>query len=216
MDQIDHVYYINLDHRADRQLEMEEWLEASGVPSEKVTRISAIYTPPTGDYKCSESGAFGCTKSHIKTIKEFLASDYNTCMILEDDYTPLDVGTFWNTVRRIITDKVDFDIVLCAYNKLESELGPTDYLRKVTYSLSTSGYILTRDFAPVLLNNYEEGLEKLIEVYTQTRAINHTYVLDNYWTRLMPTTKWYCFYPRLGVQRNSHSDILDRYVEYNC
>jgi GR25 family glycosyltransferase involved in LPS biosynthesis len=215
MEYIDHIYYINLDHRTDRQLEMEDWLEQSGVPSNKVTRISAFHTPPTGEYTCNESGYFGCVQSHIKALETFMQSEYTTCIIFEDDYTPLDTKTYWNSIGQVFKDTIPFDVLLCAYNKLECEPGPTDYLRKVTHSLSTSGYILTRDFAPTLLKNFEEGLKKLIDEYKKTQTINHRYVLDNYWMNLMPLSKWYCFYPRLGIQRKSHSDILDRYVEYN-
>jgi GR25 family glycosyltransferase involved in LPS biosynthesis len=107
MNTIDHIYYINLDYRTDRRLQFEEWIEESGFPTEKVTRISAVATPG--------KGIIGCTLSHIKTLEIFLESKNNNCIIFEDDFIPLDIKSFWNNFQLIEDINLDYDIVLARY-----------------------------------------------------------------------------------------------------
>ena len=67
---IEHVVYINLDHRTDRRQHMEK--EVSIFPSERVTRFSAI----KHDY-----GAIGCTRSHIAVLEMAISSDWKNVLI---------------------------------------------------------------------------------------------------------------------------------------
>ena len=55
---IDHVLYINLDHRKDRLEYILNECKRVHIPSEKMTRIEAIYTP--------DIGMLGCSLSHCK------------------------------------------------------------------------------------------------------------------------------------------------------
>ncbi len=41
------------------------------------------------------------------------------------------------------------------------------------------------------------------------------YLADVYWCKLMPLHKWYAFYPKLGHQRPSFSDIEQSFSDYN-
>jgi GR25 family glycosyltransferase involved in LPS biosynthesis len=206
MDTISHIYYINLDYRTDRRVQMEDWLEETGVPSEKITRISAVHTP--------ESGYFGCALSHIKALEEFLTSSHKNCIIFEDDYMPIDSKTYWDTYSKLEEFNISYDIIMCAYNQLESEETTVPWLRKVNKSFTTSGYLITREFAPKLIENLKEGYGHLIDQSQKTNKIDHAYVLDVYWQKLMTTSKWYCFYPRIGKQREGYSDIQQRCVDY--
>lgn len=206
MNVIEHIYYINLDYRSDRRLQMEDWLEESGVPPEKVTRIPGIPTPG--------NGILGCTMGHIKAVETFLESNYNTCIIFEDDYTPLNISTFWQNFEKL--KDVDYDLVMGSYNKLEYEDSPYDFLKRVKYSFTASAYLITRIFAPKLLEVFKEGLQKKIEKEAITHKKEDEFSNDVYWMKLMPVSKWYCFYPRLGIQRESYSDIQGHITCYNA
>ncbi len=208
MDTIDHVYYINLDYRSDRRLQFEDWIEESGFPTEKVTRISATSVPGRGH--------IGCLLSHIKTLEEFLKSDHHNCLVLEDDYVPLELKTFWNNFETLEKSKIDYDLIMCAYNVLKYDEGPVDFLKKVNSSFTSSGYLITKAFAPTLLNNFKEAVQKCIEQENITKQKANEYCLDNYWQNLMPISKWYCFYPRIGIQRESYSDIQGHVTAYNA
>jgi hypothetical protein len=205
MNYIDHIYYINLDYRTDRRLQMEDWLEETQVPMEKVTRITGIPTPG--------KGIIGCGQGHIKALEAFLNSTHTNCIIFEDDYMPLDTGSFWSSIERAFNDNITFDVLMCSYNELKSEPGPKEYLRKVLFSFTASGYIITRDFAVKLRDNLVEGNRKLIEAELEGKP-SGDFFNDVYWMNLMPTSNWYCFYPRIGKQRDSYSDIQQICVSY--
>jgi GR25 family glycosyltransferase involved in LPS biosynthesis len=208
MDKIDVLYYINLDYRTDRKVEFLEWVEESGFPEEKIHRIQAIATPGKGH--------IGCCKSHIKTLETFLASSHTTCIIFEDDFQPLTLTTFWSDIERLFNSHKSYDIVVCSYNELLSEETDIPFLRKVNHSFTASGYILTREFAKVLKEHWEKGIQLLLEEETMTHTKCNRYMNDVYWMELMPTANWYCFYPRLGVQRGSFSDLQMQYTDYKA
>lgn len=201
------VYYINLDYRIDRNGQMLEWLEESDVPEDKIQRISAVQTPGRGH--------LGCLLSHIKTLETFLSTSHQTCMVLEDDYQPIELSTFWSKIQDLFDSKKDFDLVMLAYNVLESTPTDIEFIHHVQKSFTSSGYILTRKFAPKLLENFKEAASKLVEQETRTNQKANEYCLDVYWQKLMPISRWYCFYPRLGKQRESFSDIERVYTNHS-
>jgi hypothetical protein len=208
MDYIDQIYYINLAHRDDRRANIEAWFTRSGVPEEKLTRIDATFIP--------KRGHLGCYSSHIKALEQFIASDHNIAMILEDDYEPLDEKKFWPTIQQVFTDKIVFDLIMCAYNLLECEDASVTYLKKVLFSYTSSGYILTKQFAHTLCDVLKEGFVKCVEEEQQTGRKSDMYCLDVYWMPLMRASQWFCFYPRLGKQYPSFSDIEGQYANHNA
>ena len=208
MDKIDVLYYINLDYRTDRRLEFLDWVEESGFPEEKIERIQAVSTPGRGHV--------GCCLSHIKTLQTFLDSSNKSCIIFEDDYQPLKVETFWSDIGRIFDSCMVFDIVMLSYNELKSEESEIPFLHKVSHSFTASGFIITREFAQVLKEFWEGGIKLLLQEEEITKRKCDKYMNDVYWMELMPISKWYCFYPRLGIQRPSFSDLQMHYTSYNA
>jgi GR25 family glycosyltransferase involved in LPS biosynthesis len=194
------LYYMNLDYRIDRNSEMLDWLDESGFPEKNIHRISATHVPGRGH--------LGCLLSHIHVVEEFLKTSEPYAIILEDDFVPKDLPTFWSTVQRVFDDKVPFDMIMLSFNVLESTpLEGVSYLHKVKSSLTSSGYILNREFAPTLLKNFQEAVELLVEEENATKQKTKHYCLDQHWQKLMPMSRWYCFYPLLGWQSDSFSDI---------
>jgi hypothetical protein len=208
MDKIDVLYYINLDYRTDRKLEFLDWVEESGFPEEKVERIQAVATPGRGHV--------GCCLSHIKTLQNFLDSSHKTCVIFEDDYQPLKVESFWSDVGRIFDSGKIYDIVMLSYNELKSEETDVPFLHKVSHSFTASGFIITREFAKVLKEFWEGGVRLLLQEEEITKRKCDKYMNDVHWMELMPVSKWFCFYPRLGIQRPSFSDLQMHHTAYNA
>ena len=207
MDDINIVYYINLAHRTDRKFEFMDWIKKSGISEDKINRVEAVSIP--------DKGYIGASLSHIKTLQTFLESSHENCIIFEDDYQPLNIDTFWSDISRLFEVKYDYDLVMCCYcYKPITE--PTDhtFLHQVHQAATASGYIITRDFAKILKSHWEEGLKLLLEEEEITKTQCERFKLDVYWFSLMPISKWYCFYPRLGVQRHSYSDIEKRMTDY--
>jgi GR25 family glycosyltransferase involved in LPS biosynthesis len=206
MNCIDKIYYINLEHRKDRREHMETWLRETGVPEEKIERIDAVYN--------KERGIVGCVQSHIKALETFINSDHLVCCLFEDDYIPVNKNSFWESIDSIFANNIEFDIIQLSYNKLESTNSSYTFLVKPTHAQTTSGYLITREFAPKLIENFKEGMEKLIEYYDKYGIKNGYYCLDAYWDKLMPNYKWYVYHPRLGYQLESYSDIENSVVNY--
>ena len=210
MNSINKIYYINLQHRHDRKETFINWITDSGFPLEKVERIDAIYN--------DSKGYIGCTMSHIKAIETFMDSKHEVCIIYEDDYVPLDGKNYWNNVTKIFETDIKFDAMLLSYNDSELSIVDTkyDFIKRVLFTYTASGYMIRRDFAPIILQNFKECLRLCIEEEAITKRNTETYCIDVYWRKLIKEYEFYCFYPRLGRQMESYSDILRKVVDYKC
>ena len=187
----DIFYYINLDHRTDRLEHIKHEFKKYNLDPRKINRISGILN--------LERGITGCTQSHCKVLETFIKSGLNNCIIFEDDFT------FKETLE-VVTSKFndffksdylhDFGIVMLAGSTM-TEYPLTDFLTKVHHSQTTSGYMVSKSFAPILLENFRE-----------------TDMLDVNWLKLQPVSNWYSFSPRLGLQMESYSDITHKLENY--
>ena len=198
---VDVVYYINLDHRIDRKERITSELDKVGLRN--VERISAVYN--------KEHGGLGCSASHINTLKRFIESGKSRCLILEDDFVFSHNNDGIHSVLENIKTQ-PFDVLMLSGNVLNSEdVQNNKHIKRVINAQTASGYIVTREFAPTLLQNYEEGLA-LFRQHTNQYPI---YALDQYWKKLQPISRWYIVNPSIGKQHESYSDIELRNVNYN-
>ena len=195
------VYYINLEHRLDRNEEFLEEMRRIRFPMEKVERIDAIY---------DKRGHLGCTKSHIKTLERFIASGHSNCIVFEDDFEFVNPETAFAKIESVFNRKIPFDVIMLSGSWVDST--PMDDFVKINYAQTTSGYMVSKDFAPILLENFKEGSKLLEESYRDT--MEGKYAIDQYWCSLMPKSRWYGFNPFLGKQRSSYSDIMGGSVDY--
>jgi hypothetical protein len=208
MNYIDKVYYINLDHRTDRRQEIEKVLDDLACPFEKRERISAV--------QHSQFGTLGCTKSHILTLEKFIESGLEVCLVLEDDFIYDDIDRFNSSIQYVFENKFPFDLIQLSYNHNGLVASETEHniLKKVIRAGTSSSMIVHKDFAPKLLANYKECHELLLDYIAKHNQLTHDFIIDVYWKDLQPISKWYCFSPRLGYQRESYSDIEQRVVNY--
>lgn len=207
MDCIDRIYFINLDHRADRLAQFQQEVDRMEFPHERVTRISAVSTP--------EIGVLGCAYSHVKAIQHFLESDAKTCMIFEDDFQfTIDSNYLRFLVKHLFRSTPDFDLVMMGGKIFKEETTDSFFLNRVLDGQTTSGYILSRKFAPLLKANLESGIQLLEQWFDVHKHPHHDYCLDIYWKQLQPQSKWYRFKPKFGVQRESYSDIEKKVTNY--
>lgn len=196
----DHIYYINLDHRIDRNEEFLREMKTLGIPEVQITRVSAIYNE-----KC---GALGCSQSHAKAIKLFLDSPYERCIIFEDDFTPKKEE--WDAFFKKMKEYPDegWDLIQLSGNTLNSCETTIPFLRKAFHVQTSSSYLLQKRFALTLLENVEEGSKALEAHYSDS------FCIDIYWLGLQVKTLWFISEPVLGYQRESYSDILKRTTKY--
>ena len=197
MENIDVIFYINLEQRKDRDDHFKEEIQKLCRDTSKIRRVDAVY---------NDNGALGCTYSHINAIKEFeMNASWNTCIIFEDDFTfsedDIDINNYKLSV--FLTENKNWDIISLSYNPLCFITEDTDMecIKKVLNTQTSSGYCLNKSFALTLKNNFIEG-------------ILGNYALDVYWKRLQPISNWFATVPAMGYQYESYSDIEHRVTLY--
>jgi len=204
LEHIDAICYINLKHRVDRKEHILQEIKKIDPNLTKTHCITAEYTP--------HNGILGCVLSHIKALQFFLDHpEWKNCMILEDDYTfSSDPNT---TLSYLLTTLPTYDVLLLSYGLCDYVSTETEYksITRVLSSQTASGYIIHRDYAPILFDNFTTS-SKYIAEYGKI----HEYCIDIYWKRLMPLGKWYTFSSRIGYQYESFSDINNCVENYGC
>lgn len=207
MDHIDCIYYINLEHREDRDKEFLEEMNNYDIPFEKIVRIPGVYT--------KEYPALGCSKSHYLALEKFLKTDYKTCIIFEDDFKfSLDKEYVHFLLDSFFEQNINFTIVLLAGNILVSEEGIEPFIKRVIEAQTSSAYLITREYAHMLIQTIKDSIDLQENWVTEHGKINPEYCIDIYWKRLQDIHKWLIFNPKIGHQRGSYSDIEGKYVDY--
>ena len=207
MDHIDAIFYINLDSRTDRKEHFLNEIPKLCTDLTKLHRITAIPDP---------IGIIGCSKSHILAVETFLANpEWNTCIIFEDDFTFFNQDISYNnqTLRDVMTNFIKWDCIMLSISKWNKQLANTHMhtIKRVIEGQAASGYVLTRDFAPILLKTLKEGLDKLIETTNIPLYAN-----DIYWKKLQPLHNWYIPVPALGYQYANYSNISQKVMDIGC
>ena len=200
MEFIDTIYFINLKRRTDRLEQIISELNKMNIPNEKVLRIEAV------DEKV---GILGCAKSHIMTIEHFISTGKKRCMILEDDFEFTESKEKVNEIlTAIFTCGRDIDCLMIAgISNAVAPLTEGCFATKIYYASTTSGYIITKEYAPCLLHNLKEGAEKQEKWIHAFGKPENILNLDMYWVFEQINNNYFMSVPKLGRQRDSPSDI---------
>jgi len=199
---IDVIYYINLDERVDRKKQFLSEMAKIDFPENKIVRIPGIKM---------DNGHQGCSLSHIKAVNLFIASNTRNCIIFEDDFEfTTDVVHIHHAFTDFFVNHVNYDVCMLSGNVVDQEPSRRHvFLNKILNAQTASGYMLNRNFAESLLENYNAGASLLARHPDQMEK----YAIDQYWKLLQPQSNWYIFNPKLGKQRNSYSNIQRGYLE---
>jgi GR25 family glycosyltransferase involved in LPS biosynthesis len=199
MDLIEHVYYINLDHRTDRREQIEAELNKFNLP---FTRISAIK---------EKNGHLGCSKSHLLAVNEAIKSGYTSVLICEDDmmWTVLK-GKLDSLLTQFKENFPIWDVLMLAINKIETIPTESEGIEKVIEATTCASFLLHRSWMPIwkrLLERSIRGLET---------DLNPRNCCDQIWRTIQEDSNFYCFTNQIAKQRPSYSDICEGYVTYDC
>ena len=195
---IDKIFYINLDKRTDRRIQIEAELERMDLSGE---RFEAIY---------NSRGALGCTLSHLEVIKIAKQRVYNNILILEDDFEfLLTKEEFKKIMTEFFESSLSYDIVMLAYNGRSDPSFNNGIVSRVKNAGTTAGYIVHNKLYDKLIENYETSYTNLLK----TNYYND-WAIDKYWYYLLKDREWYLFNNRIGKQRESFSDIEKKVVNY--
>ena len=193
----DGVFFINLDKRVDRRVLIEGEFEKVGL---EVERFAGIERAP---------GIVGCGLSHLGVLKLARERGYKNVLIFEDDFEFLvSKSEFWAMISTFFEEEIDYDVVMLSYLMHKDE-DYNDFLMKVLYASTASGYIVNNCFYDTLINLYETSVPLLIST-----GKHWLYANDQVWASLQPQARWYGFAPRIGRQRGSYSDNSLTYQDY--
>jgi glycosyl transferase family 25 len=195
---IEHALYINLDSRVDRKQHVEEQMSKIGI---NVTRFNAIKLT---------NGAIGCSMSHLKCIEMAKQNNWEHVLIVEDDILFLNPELFKNQLNKFLKHNDTFDVALIAGNNMPPYQRIDDSCVKVYRCQTTTGYIVKRHYYDTLINNFREGIQKLIKNPEQ----HVLYAIDKYWFKLQEKDNWYLITPLTVTQREDYSDIEKRHTNY--
>lgn len=196
---IDHIFYINLEHRKDRREEIEQELTNYNLRFE---RFNAVYAKP---------GLVGCGLSHARVLRLAKERGYKNVLILEDDFTFLiSKEQFEEEMRKFFDSKIPFDVCMLAYNNQGKEDVPDlPFLEKVLNAHTTCGYLVNQHFYDTLIDTFEKAMQDY-----ENSPMHWLYSIDMAWKPLQPKSQWYQFKTRIGKQRPSYSDVGERFVNY--
>ena len=201
---IDAIIYINLEHRTDRKEHILSEIKKICQDTSKIHRIDAVK---------KDIGAIGCGLSHIKALEYALIhQEWNTILILEDDFTfKSESGIeIQDSINELLTFNLDVGILASCYNYVCSNTSRSS-IKKVSYSQTTSGYIIKRSFIHRLVQNFKESVTDM-----EKNGINGENCIDIHWKHLKSISNWYMIEPCIGYQYGNYSDIEKRHTNYCC
>ena len=104
---IEKIFYINLERRTDRREEVEGELSKINL-LEKVERFNAI---------SHVNGSVGCGQSHLAVLKLAKERKYKNVLILEDDFQFLVSKEVMEENLRVFFDaNISYDVCMISYN----------------------------------------------------------------------------------------------------
>jgi len=195
---MEHVLYINLEHRTDRKKMVESQFNRMGIFSECVNAIA-----------CPD-GRIGCTLSHIKCLELAKERQWNQVCICEDDILFVKPDLFIDNINKLNHTHFEWDVVMLGGNIGSPNHLKTDYCLRVFNAQTTTGYIVKYAYYDTLIANFKAGLSNLLK----TPHLHRCYAIDMYWKILQKNDAWYVLYPLSVVQQAGYSDIEYQHVNY--
>lgn len=193
-----HTFYINLEHRVDRKIMVEEQLQLIGLP---VNRFNAIKM---------QNGAVGCSMSHLKCLQLALKNNWDHVFICEDDITFLNPELFKKQLNTFLQTHDKWDVILFAGNIIPPYKLIDETCIKVEKCQTTTGYLVNGHYITKLMNNIKMGITNLIK-----NPKNHIlYAIDKFWFYLQKIDSWYLIVPLTVIQKEGYSDIEQKNVNY--
>ncbi len=197
---IKHIFYINLEHRVDRKQHVEAELIKIGLQG--FTRFNAIKM---------ENGALGCSMSHLKCLQMAKENGWPHVLIVEDDILFLDKDIFINQINKFLKNHLDdWDTLLISGNNIPPYERIDDTCVKVTTCQTTTGYLVKAHYYDKLIQNIKMGIVYL----TKRPQQHHLYAIDKFWFTLQRADNWLLLTPLTVVQREDYSDIQKRKTNF--
>jgi hypothetical protein len=146
----------------------------------------------------------------IYVLEDAIKNNYNNIIILEDDFDPYDVDNLNKSIFDFFESNIYYDVLMLSSNIIRfKDLGLSDIV-KIEEAQTTSGYCVNSNFFNKLLENFRESSYNLKE----NEGVKYRWAIDQNWKSLQTTDTFLSFYPQLGKQIDSFSDIEGRNTNY--
>ena len=196
---IKHAFYINLEHRTDRQKYVTEELKKIGITANRFNAIKM------------GNGTIGCSMSHLKILQNAQQNNLEHVLIVEDDITFLNPELFKYQINQFFKiHKNNWDVVLLAGNNIPPYENIDDTCIKVSRCQTTTGYLVNGHYIKALLQNVKMGLTHLLNKPNE----KNKFAIDKFWFVLQSSSHWYLITPLTVVQREDYSDIEKKLTNY--
>ena len=205
IDILTHTLVINLGEREDRKLTVFIQLQNIGINPE---RVAAVKT---------KDGAIGCSMSHIKCLEIAKKSNWEYVCIVEDDFKCIDPLKFKSILLKFqensVKDNIQWDVLLLGGNNCPpyQTIPNVDYCVQISNCQSAIGYVVKKEFYDTMIQNYREGVSKLMRDPKNKRE----FAVDMYWKRLQSSRRWFILIPLTITQETSYSDIEAKVINYD-
>lgn len=171
------IVYINIDSHIERRKFIEENFKNFNINNYE--RFSAIH-PVISNHSYLKRGEYGCLLSHLNVIYNFYhKSNDEMIIVLEDD---ADISTIKNwefSWNDFLNSLPEFEIVQLIRNQ-EPPLQDYAFLKKWQYTdKSAAAYLITRDYAKKLLNNFN-NIDELLNTLPHLRYEDGQYKGTNW------------------------------------
>ena len=198
---IKNIFYINLEHRLDRNEHVQQQLDTIGLTS-VAKRFNAIKM---------ENGAIGCSMSHLALLKYAVKNSLDHILIIEDDIQFLNPELFKTQLNLFLEmHGNNWDVILFAGNNMPPYEKIDDTCVKVNMCQTTTGYIVNGHYIEKLMDNVKMGITNLLH----TPQYHSLYAIDKYWFKLQKMDRWFLIVPLTVVQREDYSDIEKKVINY--
>ena len=189
-------FYINLEHRKERDLITRQELKKLGI--KKPNRFNAI---------THEIPLVGCALSHIACLEKAKELGWDYVIVFEDDLKIEGKNLLLSKFNKYM--KMDFDVLyLGCWNYLPPEKIKND-LAKVVRAVCNHAYIVKEHYYDTFLQNLKEGIEWKLKEDIRDNNI------DEYHYKLQEKDNWYCITPIHITQRDGWSDNFNEVRNYS-
>ena len=212
-----HILYINLDSRPDRNEHVIQELRQlcqspnqspTPTPTQNIERFPAIVPP-------SKLGALGCTLSHLRCLEMAKEHQYPYVFICEDDIQFLQPQLLQENVQKFWENPPPqgWDVLIIGGNNFPPYEYYSDYAIHVHRCFTTTGYIVAQHYYDTLIENFKQSAE-LLEQFPEKKP---DYALDVIWRKLHEPmeSRWYMIIPPTVTQYSCYSDIEHCDVNYS-
>lgn len=197
----EHIFFINLERRKDRLLEITNELKKHNITAELVTGIDGstldIKEMISEDGQIVSKGDIGCTLSHLKVVKLAKERGYKNYFVFEDDAELIiNFNEVLDTYMKYVPN--DWDFLYFGGNHMGG-------LQSVNLCVSK----IFKTFTTHAFGVKETVYDAMIEVLGREND-----KVDIGIASLHSKFNSYVFRPHIAFQRASYSDILNKYTDY--